>query len=245
MNLFNRKKILPEDFFQGAHDMHSHLLPGVDDGFHTVEDALEGLKYLEHLGFRHVMLTPHVLMEYKENNRAFLEMRFESFLNQMAGKTQMELRLAAENMLDELFITHRTEPWLTLKASDKSILVETSYLYKGYDMDNTLYSLVLDGYNPVIAHPERYQYADEKLYALWHQKGYRFQLNLISLAGGYGEAAREKALYLLDRGMYVFVGTDIHKVSTFRRWLPELKLKTAQVDALHRLYENNAALFEQ
>ena len=244
MDWFSRKKVLPEDFFQDACDMHSHLLPAVDDGFHTVADAVEGLKYMEKLGFRHVMLTPHVMMEYKENNRTFLEMRFEMFKHQVAGETQTELHLAAENMLDEHFLTHQEEPWLMLNESDKSILVETSYLYKGYDMDSTLYDLVLDGYNPVIAHPERYQYADENLYAQWHQKGYRFQLNLISLAGGYGEPAKKKALHLLDGGMYDFVGTDIHKISTFRRWLPELKLKTAQVDVLHRLYENNATLFE-
>lgn len=244
MGLFNRKKILPDDFFQGACDMHSHLLPGVDDGFHTMEDAEEGLHYLENLGFRRLILTPHVMMEYKENNRAFLESRFEMFRNQVEGKTQLELRLAAENMMDEHFSSHREEGWLPLRASDNTILVETSYMYKGYDMDNTLYNLVLDGYSPVIAHPERYQYADGKLYAQWRHRGYRFQLNLISLAGGYGEPAKEKALYLLDRGMYEYVGTDMHKISTYRRWMPELKLKTAQMDVLHRLYENNARLFE-
>ena len=224
--------------------MHSHLLPGVDDGFHTLEDAEEGLHYLENLGFRRLILTPHVMMEYKENRREFLETRFEMFKNQMEGKTQLELRLAAENMLDEHFSMHQEEGWLLLRASDNTILVETSYMYKGYDMDNTLYNLVLDGYRPVIAHPERYQYADDKLYAQWRRRDYRLQLNLISLAGGYGEPAKEKALHLLDRGLYEYVGTDIHKISTFRRWMPELKLKTAQVDALHRLYENNAKLFE-
>ena len=70
-------------------------------------------------------------------------------------------------------------------------------------------------------------------------------MNLIYLAGGYGKPAKETALYLLDAGMYDYVGTDLHKNSTFAQWLPEMRLRDHQIEALHRLYENNAELYGQ
>ena len=110
-------------------------------------------------------------------------------------------------------------------------------------MEQYLYELTTEDNQVVIAHPERYRYADMELFTRWKDSGYYLQLNLISLAGGYGKPAKETALYLLDAGMYDYVGTDLHKISTFEQWLPELRLRARQIDALHRLYENNATLF--
>ena len=244
MGLFDRKKHLPADFFQGTTDMHSHLLPGVDDGFQTEEASLEGLHYLYRLGFRQLILTPHIMMDYAENNRPNLERRFAA-CQVAAEECGLSVRLAAEYMLDEQFLNHRQEGWMYLDPQEKIMLVETSYMYKCPDMEQYLYELTTEDNQVVIAHPERYRYADMEQFRRWKESGYFLQLNLISLAGGYGKPAKETALCLLDDGMYDYVGTDLHKISTFEQWLPELKLRAHQVDALHGLYENNAQLFRQ
>ena len=242
MGLFDRKKSLPAGFFQGATDMHSHLLPGVDDGFQTEEASLEGLHYLHRLGFRQLILTPHIMQDYAENDRANLEQLYAAF-QPAADNSGFSVRLAAEYMLDEKFLNHRQEGWMYLNPQERIMLVETSYMYKCPDMEQYLYEVVTEDNQVVIAHPERYRYADMDEFKHWCDSGYSLQLNLLSLAGGYGKPAKEIALCLLDAGMYDYVGTDLHKISTFSQWLPELRLRTHQIDALHRLYENNARLF--
>lgn len=246
MALFNIKKQLPPDFFKGATDVHSHLLPGVDDGFQTEDASLDGLDYLKKLGFTQLILTPHIMLDYADNSRSELESRFELFSRLAAEKCGgMSLRLAAEYMMDEKFPSHREEGWLYLNPSERVILVETSYLYRSPDMESYMYDLVTEDNQVVIAHPERYVYADKELMFRWKESGYSLQLNLLSLAGGYGKQAKETALSLLDAGKYDYVATDLHKISTLKQWLPELKLRAHQVDELHRLYENNARLFEE
>jgi tyrosine-protein phosphatase YwqE len=96
----------------------------------------------------------------------------------------------------------------------------------------------------VIAHPERYEYAAKDNYLRWKDKRYKFQLNLLSLAGAYGRTANVKARYLLKEGMYDFVGSDMHNLDNFRRFLPQLRLKTKDIEQLERLVENNKTLFD-
>ena len=163
MGLFDRKKRLPADFFQGATDMHSHLLPGVDDGFQTEDATMEGLRYLYGLGFRQLILTPHVMTDYADNNRPNLVQWYDAFLP-MADGCGFSTRLAAEYMLDEQFLSHQQEGWLYLNPQEKILLVETSYMYRSPDMEEYLYELTTCDNQVVIAHPERYRYADKDLF---------------------------------------------------------------------------------
>ena len=233
---------MPPGFFQGATDVHSHLLPGVDDGFPDEEASFQGLAYMESLGFKRMLLTPHVMMEYPDNTAPYLTQRFAIFKQRAAEHTSMELRLAAEYMLDERFTGHKEEGWLYLSPSANILLVETSYLYKRHDMEQNLYDLMTDDRRVVIAHPERYRYARKSDYERWKDSSYLFQLNLMSLAGAYGGLAKENALHLLELGMYDLVGSDLHRTESFRQWLPQLKLKEEQISLLRTLYENNAKL---
>ena len=239
-----RKKGLPADFFRQATDMHNHLLPGMDDGFQTREESIAALQHMEELGFREMILTPHVMQEYELNNKDYLTFHFEEFCKVAQEKTGIKLHLAAEYMLDAKFPTHQPEGWLTLNETQRCILVETSYMYKEPLMEQHLYDLMLDGYQPVIAHPERYQYAKQELYQQWRDSNYRLQLNLLSLADGYGRPSMEKAFYLLDKDMYYYVGTDLHQLEKFSHLLPHIKLKTSQIDKIFRLYEHNRELVE-
>ncbi len=240
-NLFLKQ--LPEGFFQDACDMHSHLLPAVDDGFATEEDAFEALRYLEKIGFKKMCLTPHFMETYPENNRYSITERFEAFREKAKAVSRIELHLAAEHMLDDHFATHLERGFLTLGNDKSLVLCETSYIMPPPAFSDSLYETMHAGYQPVIAHPERYRYADKGKYHRWKERDYLFQLNLLSLSGAYGKEALEKALYLLNKGRYDFVGLDMHHLSSFQKYVPKIKLKTKEIDLLRGLYEKNATLF--
>ncbi|MCQ2304403.1 MAG: hypothetical protein MJZ97_05355 [Bacteroidales bacterium] len=235
-------KSLPNDFFQGACDIHSHILPGVDDGFQSEADSIEALHYVEQLGFAKMCLTPHFMKQY-DNNKEKIVPRFEAFRKKVSNKCKIQLRLGAEHMLDSDFPEHFKRGFLTIDSENSFVLCETSYLMCEPNTTVMLYDIMLDGYTPVIAHPERYQYASKQYYERWKDKGYLYQLNLLSLTGAYGETAMVKSHQMLRDGMYDYVGTDLHRLDNFRNFLSRLRLSTKEIDALHLLFENNAKLF--
>ena len=105
-----------------------------------------------------------------------------------------------------------------------------------------LYQIMLKGYQPVIAHPERYMYAANPLFHRWKQKDYLFQLNLLSLGGAYGKPAKIKAHELLKEGLYDYVGSDLHRVENVGSLLAAIRLTTKETDQLLQLLENNRQL---
>ena len=105
-----------------------------------------------------------------------------------------------------------------------------------------LYQVMLKGYQPVIAHPERYMYASKPMYKRWKDREYLFQLNLFSLSGVYGKPAEEKARMLLKEGLYDYVGTDLHRVANLESKISSIKLSKKELDRLSILLENNKKL---
>lgn len=242
--MFGFRHKLPEDFFQGAFDVHCHLLPGVDDGFETAEQSLQALKKLEERGVKKMILTPHFMKDYPDNNRANISAEFEAFKAQAAEACKIELRLGGEYMLDAGFMERFKDGFLSLDKAGTYVLCETSYLMYERGITEMLYDVMCDGIVPVIAHPERYEYANRNNYLRWRDKRYKFQLNLLSLAGAYGDPAFVKSHTMLKEGMYEYVGSDMHGLSNFKRFLPEIKLSTKEMDQLLVLKENNKKLFE-
>lgn len=236
------KKSLPDDFFHGACDVHSHLLPGVDDGFQTATASIEALQYLEQIGFSKMCLTPHFMKQY-DNTKDNIVPRFEAFRKKAIDACKIQLFLGAEHMLDSEFLEHFKRGFLTIDKEKSLVLCETSYLMCEPNISTKLFDIMLEGYTPVIAHPERYQYASKQHYEKWREKGFLFQLNLLSLSGAYGEPAMIKSHDMLQRGMYDYVGTDLHRLDNFKVFVSRMKLTTKEIDALRRLYANNAKLF--
>jgi len=169
---------------------------------------------------------------------------FEAFKAEVAGASQIELRLGGEYMLEGGFMEHYKEGFLTLDKAGTHVLCETSYMMYEQNYTIMLYDIMCEGLQPVIAHPERYEYANRDVYYRWKDKRYKFQMNLLSLAGVYGEPAREKSHFLLKEGMYDYIGSDMHGLDNFRRFLPEIRLKSNEIDALAQLLENNKTLFD-
>lgn len=236
-----RKHPLPEDFFQGFCDVHSHLLPGVDDGFPTLEKSLHALRELEDIGVERIILTPHFMKDYPDNNRNSILEAFASFKAEAGRVCGIDLRIAGEYMLDSRFLEHFGQGILTLDGKNH-VLCETSYIMHEPSAPDMVYKIMLEDFHPVIAHPERYEYAEKNDYYRWKDKRYKFQLNLLSLAGAYGGMAAVKALFLLKEGMYDFIGTDMHSLSHVRHHLSKLRLKSKDIEQLEQLLANNKKL---
>ena len=223
---FFKKRISLADsgIFQGFTDWHCHLLPGVDDGVHAMEESLRLLAFYEELGIREAWLTPHI-MEDIPNATADLRERFGEL--QEAYRGHVKLHLAAENMLDNLFEERlMQDDLLPLGEDGKHLLVETSYFNPPMDLDGMLSRIRSKGYIPVLAHPERYVYMDEGDYHRIKAIGVCFQSNLPSLVGAYGEGVRKKAEWLLKEGMTDLWGTDTHDCLRFSKLVVEKVLKS-------------------
>jgi len=194
--------------FAGFTDWHSHILPGVDDGVQTMEEALDILALYERLGVKAVWLTPHV-MEDVPNTTAYLKERFREL--KTAYKGSVCLYLAAEYMLDNLFRKRLdTGDLLPLGERGDHLLVETSCYNPPTDLYGLLEQIKARGFYPVLAHPERYMYMEYLDYEKLKNAGVLFQLNLPSLAGLYGEFVRNKTQDLLSNVFSDLWGTDCH-----------------------------------
>lgn len=220
--LFFKKKISLKEsgIFNGFTDWHSHILPGVDDGVETMEEAIEVLQEYENLGFKKVWLTPHIMEDYP-NETSSLKQRFQELKNAWKGK--LEIRLASENMLDNVFEERlQKNDFLPIGEEGDHLLVETSYYTPPYAMEEMLEGARKKGYNVILAHPERYRYMEEKDYKRLKENGILFQMNLLSLVDAYGEQAKKKAEWLVSKNMIDFFGSDIHKLENI---LPNLEKK--------------------
>ena len=210
MLFFNKRKVSGSGLLTGFTDWHSHILPGVDDGVKHIESSLKILDRLEQEGVQRVVFTPHI-MEDVPNATADLRQRFDTFLTQYKGGIQ--LSLAAENMMDHLF-EQRLEADDLLPLHDRFILVETSYFNPPYQMEQLLERIRERGYTPVLAHPERYPYLGihSQEVAKMKEMGIFFQVNVLSLNGFYGEAAKQKGFDYIKAGMVEYLGTDTHNM---------------------------------
>ena len=215
MFLFRKKQTLAESgFFHGFVDWHSHILPGVDDGVQTMEEALQTLAEYERLGVKEVWLTPHI-MEDMPNTTDHLRERFAGL--QAAYQGNVVLHLAAENMLDNLFEERLAKnDILPIGNKGDHLLVETSYFNPPMGLQNILMRIKAKGYYPILAHPERYVYMGKDDYLRLKALGVKFQLNMPSLTGMYVPEVEKKAGWLQKSNLYDFTGSDLHRLTDWK-----------------------------
>lgn len=233
MHLFAKKYSISENrLLEGATDHHSHILYGVDDGVSRPEESLAILSILEEEGLRSLWLTPHT-MEDVPNTTAGLKERFEELKAMYHGP--IELHLASEYMMDEMFERHLAEKDFLFHKEEGSILMETSTWSGPYNFWDIIDRTMRSGFRPVLAHPERYDYMMENDYSRLHIMGVRFQLNYPSLLGYYGDRVKAKAEAMLKRGWYDMAGSDCHRHRSISRLLDERVLKKEVAEALKSL----------
>lgn len=211
--LFSRKKSESPVFDAIGTDMHSHVLPGIDDGAQDVMMSLELIKGMKELGYSKLITTPHIIWEMYPNTRdSILDVLDEIRDALKEQEIDIELHAAAEYFLDDHVagLLKKREPLLTF--GDKYVLTEFSMASPPIDVKQVLFEMRMQDYQPVIAHPERYVYLeqDKEFYDELKDAGYLFQLNLMSLAGVYGKSVQQLAHYLAGKEYYDLVGTDLH-----------------------------------
>ena len=210
------KKKIPNnhsEYFPIVTDIHSHILPGIDDGSPDIDTSLFLIKGLIKLGIKQSIATPHIIGDlYRNdvdsiNNSLFI-------LKKALSENQIDFKVsaAAEYMLDAYFLEllSTKTPLLTIK--DNLVLTEFSYADKPYNVEQIVFAIITEGYQPILAHPERYGYYhnDFKQYNFLNELGFLFQVNLLSLTGYYGKPAAKAANYIIKNNLASFVGSDLH-----------------------------------
>ena len=215
LDLFKRKpeEIVPLDLSWLQVDMHSHLIPGIDDGSKSMEESLALVSRLADFGLRKIITTPHIMAEYYRNTPEIIGMGLEDFRKAVKHQgINIEIDAAAEYYMDEIFLEKIKSGEKMLTFGDKYILVETGFINKPQMLLEIIFNLEMAGYKPILAHPERYQYliADKKLQEELIDRKLLFQVNLLSLTGFYSKQVKEFAESLVDKGVVALLGTDCH-----------------------------------
>lgn len=221
-------------------DMHSHFIPGIDDGAKTMRDSLDMLRAMEDFGYRKVITTPHIMGDFFRNTPEIILSGLEQV--RVAAKAeglQIEIEAAAEYYLDyELEEKLGKNPLLTFGKN--YLLFEISYMNAPDNLGNFIFNLQTSGYKPVLAHPERYPFWFSKSLEQFEKlkdKGVLFQLNINSLTGHYSPATKKIAEEMISRGWYEFTGSDCHHVGHI-----ELMKKVRGEKALRTLIESGKLL---
>lgn len=212
-SIFKRRKEFKVDYSSIRTDIHSHLLPGIDDGSPDSETSIRLIKGLQELGFSNFIATPHIYQELHPNDHTTIENSLE-VLNTACAEHQFStnIKAAAEYFLDEHFNQLIEEETPLRTIHENWVLIEWSFVQPPFDLRQTLFNLQIKGYQPVIAHPERYAYYYKswgELDQLIHAGAY-LQMNLLSLFGYYGKTEQKIAEYLIQNDKYRLVGTDLH-----------------------------------
>lgn len=217
------KDLIPNDYI----DIHSHLLPGIDDGAKTFEQTLKLIKALQSFGTKQFITTPHIIQHVWDNNANLINLKKnETIIELEKNQITIPFHAAAEYMINDYFVElFQSKELLTLKKN--YVLVEMSYINPPIQLYSILFDLQIAGYIPVLAHPERYIFYHNNFdeYQKLKKSGCLFQLNLLSVVGYYGEGISKIAEKLLQKGLYDFVGSDTHHDKHIIAFEQKIKLK--------------------
>ena len=220
-------------------DIHSHLIPGIDDGAKTMEDSMQLIEELSKLGYKKLITTPHIMNDYYKNTPEIINAGLANVRKEIAVRGfDIEIEAAAEYMLDDGFEVKMKEGRL-LTFGDNYLLVELSYMTEYPRLAEVLFYLQTNNYKVVLAHPERYTYwhHDFQKYHKLQDRGVYLQININSLTGWYSHGSKVIAQKLINRDMISFLGSDMHNI----HYMEELK-KSRYSHSLHRIIDSEKIL---
>ena len=211
-SIFKKKQSGSVDLSGIVTDMHSHLLPGIDDGSPDTNYSAMLIKGLQDLGIQRFVTTPHIFWDMYKNTKESINEAQEKLRLSFNGSIPVPFKAAAEYYLDDHFgdLLRSNAPLLTIR--DNWVLVEFSFVTPPMDLKEQLFAMQIKGYQPVLAHPERYTYlsSSKKTYDDLKDAGCLFQINLLSFTNYYGKPANDLASYLIKKNYVDLLGTDLH-----------------------------------
>ena len=214
LGLFKKKNKLKRDItfnYESIRvDMHSHVLPGIDDGAKTPEESIILIRKMMELGIQRIIATPHIMADFYKNTRETISASLNTLKEALAAENiDIKITAAAEHYFDETF-EGRIERGELMVMGENFVLFEFSFINKPPNAVPVIQKMRDKGYRPILAHPERYLYLDLEQYRNLHDWGCDFQLNTISLTGYYGKEVKERAELLVDNQLIDFISSDMH-----------------------------------
>ncbi len=194
-------------------DIHAHLIPGIDDGPADIAESIKMIRKMSELGYQKLTATPHVFAEFYPNTKAKILDSFNLLKKEVAAASiPVELSVAAEYFLDNTFeVLLDSEKLLTIH--EHQLLIEISTFGKPLNLYDLIAQIQQKGYQPVLAHPERYLHLSDKDYQKLLEAGCLFQLNMLSANGYYGRPVQKRAFHLIKNDWTHFIGTDVHSLN--------------------------------
>jgi len=211
--LGKERKLKQAEKLPVATDIHSHLIPGIDDGSQSMAESVDLIKEMIGIGFRKIITTPHIMGDYFKNDSEIIRQGLKALRQELeAQKITIDIEVASEYYIDDHFLSLIQKNDL-LWFGDKYVLIETNTINFNEYIRTAIFELGLAGYKPVLAHPERYTYMWNNFNRYYDLKdmGVYFQINLISLSGFYSQRVKEIAEKLVDEKLVDFIGTDAHE----------------------------------
>lgn len=205
----------PADLSVLGADIHSHFIPGIDDGSQSLAQSMELLEAMHALGYRKVITTPHSMADGYRNPTEVILGGLEKLRAEVA-RVGLDIRVEAAA---EYYLDHELERKVAagdvLTFGNKLLLFELPFISEPNMLLQVIFQMQTQGYRPVLAHPERYAfwYTDFSKYERLKERGVLFQLNLVALSGAYGPQARQIAERLIDAGAYELLGSDCHNMN--------------------------------
>jgi tyrosine-protein phosphatase YwqE len=238
LNIFHKNQI--KQYY--TVDIHSHLIPGIDDGSKSMEESLSLIKKLKDLGFQKLIITPHIMSDRFPNTAQGILSGLEKLRSELLSKSiDIKLEAASEYFLDQHFLNLLKKREI-LTFGDVYLLFELSYTNKPLILESAIFEMIVAGYKPVLAHPERYLFLHQNFeeYKWLKRKGLLFQVNLNSFSGYYSKAVQKVANRLAEEGLIDFIGSDTHK----ERQLVHLEKNLHSKVIMEKIFKNNTILNE-
>lgn len=213
--LKKRSKQIPEiNFSKIKTDMHSHLIPGIDDGAQNMEESIILIKRMMDFGFKKIITTPHIMADYYRNTPVSINTGLEALQQELTTQNiDIEIQAAAEYYLDETFENKLNKGDL-LTLGGRYVLFELSYINYPQNLFEIIDKIKEKDFIPLLAHPERYPYLTGSIenFERIKDSGCYLQLNALSLTGYYGKSTQKVAEELVDNYLIDFLGSDLHKI---------------------------------
>jgi len=213
-NIFKKNNRLktPIDLSVLGCDIHSHLVPAIDDGSKSIEDSVNMITQLHELGYKKFITTPHIMGDGYKNTPATILGGLEKVkIALKEANIPIEISAAAEYYIDFDF-EKKLDNETLLTFGNNYLLFEVSYMNPPDNLNHIIFKMKNQGYKPLLAHPERYNFwhRNFEMYESFIDKGVLLQLNINSLTGYYSIPTKRIAEQMIEKNMISFVGSDCH-----------------------------------
>ena len=242
-NLFKSKPTLKELIPEGFVDIHSHILPGIDDGAKNIEESLKLISVMKKMKFYKIIATPHTYPGVHSNTIDTIKNSFNYVMKKNKNQN-IKIDFATEYMIDN-YLGLKADCKELMCLKDNYVLVEMSYIAPSDNLLEIIYKICVNGYIPILAHPERYRYyfSDYDMFYKLKKRGCKFQLNLFSTIGYYGKDITKITNKLLKDNLIDFVGSDIHNSRHLRNFEKEIRIGEKEIIKLSEAIESNIKKF--